>query len=102
MSLRRNSLLLVSVVDVVELVVVVVVLDMDSLSVLDWVGIVEDSVLEEVVITSGEPVVDTSDELEVVVVVDVLSGLSEVLVELGTGAGFFLYRISLEPAPQYS
>lgn len=82
---------------------VVAVLDMDSL-VLDCVEVVKGSVLGGVVPISDELpisdefVVDTSDE----VVVDVLSGLSEVLVELGTGAGFFLYRINLEPAPQYS
>lgn len=126
MSLGRNSLLLASVVDVPGFAVVVV-LDIDSLEAVLGSEVVEDSevvkgsdvvkdsdvvkgseavedsevvkdsVLEEVVDISDEIVVDTSDE-----VVDVLAGLSEVLVELGTGAGFFLYRISLEPAPQYS
>lgn len=120
---------LAAVVEVVAVVVRfsgVVDVEVELEEVLDWVEVVEGSEFEvvltsdevvlvvevlltsdevvlvvEVVLTS-EDVVLASDELELV---EVLDGISEVLEEVlgvGSGAGFFLYRISLEPAPQYS
>lgn len=104
-------------VEVVEVSVLEVVLTSDEVVleveevVLASDEVVEEVVLEveEVVLASDEVVLDTdevvvltSDELELV---GEVVGVSEVLEEtlvVGGGAGFFLYRISLEPAPQYS